>query len=369
MIGTSPKRARNAFTLIELLVVIAIIAILIGLLLPAVQKVREAAARMQCTNQIKQMVLATHNYQSAYNALPALWQAFDGQVYDQTWYGSILQFIEQGAMYQRAIYANGNTTRPGLALGTSGGTSNYQAIVKPFACPSDPTGNSGLITATTGTTPINAAWTTTSGTSYAPNVMVYGGNMVTPSGKYVTGAATAAGFGYYPQYNIGNIPDGTSNTVGLVERYISYTAFTAVGNCPWAPYAYGDGATQGKYGPSTAAVAASTTTMNVSTLAAPSTSLFCMVSAYPLTLPVPSAGTSYSGSAYLTSVTASYFPPQVSCIPVSQANPYRPNSAHTGTMQVGMMDGSVRGVGASVSYTTWSLACFPADGLPLGSDW
>lgn len=112
------KRWRPAFTLIELLVVISIIAVLIALLLPAVQQAREAARRTQCRNNLKQLGLAFHNYHDVYNLLPpALWSASDFGSCDPNLHvfgEMILPYIDQGPLYNQINFSVGNYCATGV---------------------------------------------------------------------------------------------------------------------------------------------------------------------------------------------------------------------------------------------------------------
>jgi prepilin-type N-terminal cleavage/methylation domain-containing protein len=135
-------KSRPGFTLIELLVVIAIIAVLIGLLLPAVQSAREAARRIQCVNNLKQLGLASHNYHSAMNSFP--WG--EGPVGNNDWSALALtaQFLEQGNIFNTLnfVYGAGNPSGATLPYVGSGvryplNDTAFVAVLSFALCPSD----------------------------------------------------------------------------------------------------------------------------------------------------------------------------------------------------------------------------------------
>ncbi|MEN6496141.1 MAG: DUF1559 domain-containing protein [Thermoguttaceae bacterium] len=130
------QRWKRAFTLVELLVVIAIIGILIALLLPAVQAAREAARRSRCSNNLKQIGLALHNYHDSHNAFPISYWASD--VGRGTPLARLLPYLEQRAVYDRINFriSDGDATQ--TLDGTSTGTQIRKVPIPTFVCPSDP---------------------------------------------------------------------------------------------------------------------------------------------------------------------------------------------------------------------------------------
>jgi prepilin-type N-terminal cleavage/methylation domain-containing protein len=334
MLYSSSSKRCSGFTLIELLVVIAIIAILIGLLLPAVQKVREAAARIQCSNNLKQIGLATHNYHDTYSYLPPAY-AFPYKSNAMT-FGIFLlfPFLEQNALFQQAYVVNDWWGGSGYDPQGPGGPNNSigSQKVPSMLCPSDPS-LQGLLNVSKLQSTIATNWGM-GGCNYPANFYLFGvPSMITSASVDPIDGDWGDGVGNGNARLPGSIPDGTSNTVFYAEKYVSCsidsTGGTAGGSTWGGAYQIGWSfqplfASPGWGGPY-----------------------------YTPGSPPPAI--------YLWQQQPN--PWQTAC------NPWLPSSAHTAGMNVGLGDGSVRFLAQGLSQNTWTLAVNPADGLVLGSDW
>ena len=206
---------KKGFTLIELLVVIAIIAILIGLLLPAVQKVREAAARSTCQNNLKQMGLAVHNFQSTYGVFPPSRTKDLGL----TWAVLILPYMEQENLYKQFDLTKQYYQQP-----TTNGDPRTKEV-KTFFCPSYPrttkvstAGDAGSGTHTPGSC---ADYNTISGSQERYTNPGTGPWVDWRDGSGANGMSKRSPNGtLMGEFNFNHISDGTSNTFLIGEKHI-----------------------------------------------------------------------------------------------------------------------------------------------------
>src|SRR5262245_9994296 len=317
---THPRRSRG-FTLIELLVVIAIIAILIGLLLPAVQKVREAAARMSCTNNLKQLGLALHNYESAYQSFPtSVRPAGVTPLPRISWAIAALNYIEQDNL--RKNYDTSQT------WGAAANLPITSQRIKIFQCPSSP--NPSRLDGD----PQTNTWNIVAVTDYAAatGVAAYATNINT------TGGLQPGILQKNTVVRLADVTDGLSNTIAIVEsagRPQIYRKGVPIGTAP-------------------------SQKVNGGGWARPASDLEFKSS-------TPD-GANYPGTCAVN-CTNGFDYPTYNMSPFGTEGTSEPYSFHSGVVNALLGDGSVRSISQGISVVTFAAAITRANGEVLGSDW
>jgi len=355
----APRRSA-AFTLIELLVVIAIIAVLIGLLLPAVQKVREAAARAKCQNNLKQMALGCHNCHDSLSRLPPMAGTFGGAYYAPLLY-HLLPYVEQDAVWRAGAWIDTSATVGGNPIPAAGSIVNLgvvwptwgavpgpnagyflrQTSIPVYKCPSD-----GTLFPYPGAVLGGGTDWTNGDCSYAGNFLVFGG-----WNNKDTVPSTANYDRVWDNKSTlqASIPDGTSNTILFAEKYARCDSVNAPGGNWWM---------RGIFHP---------TSSGSPSASAPQDSFpGDRLSA------VFGGGVGQDGTRWLQGAFSKFqTQPALPFAAAAQGGQCDRRVASTPhqAMQAGMADGSVRSISGNISNTTWWIAVTPDQNDILANDW
>jgi prepilin-type N-terminal cleavage/methylation domain-containing protein/prepilin-type processing-associated H-X9-DG protein len=323
-----PRKRRNGFTLIELLVVIAIIGVLIGLLLPAVQKVREAASRIKCASNLKQFGIAIHAYHDSMQFFPGVRDSYPASF---SAHAHLLPFMEQTALYRQIDFTLASTYT---------GTNAVPAVasVPFFSCPSDVGSVVGGMGATPGVVFGGTNYVTCTGTGKSSSGVI-NGDYLTADGMFVLLGPSGR-----PPLAMRDIVDGTSNTAAMSEStYGNGVAKLSAAPAPQDPLVLATDISGSGMDPATCAA---TTTF------------------------IGQRGDRWINGGYLATGYNHYLTPNSATLDcLNTSNNYglkAARSRHPGGVNLLLADGSVRFVSNSVSPQTWTALATRAGGEVLG---